>query len=118
MGSLDCELLNRHMRALCRAHLETYFCWLSAESAPTMMAMVKLSQLPALLLCRDGKVVEQLAGIDRSFTTEGIAYELSQHQLLFFEEGVQYTQSTGGATTVTANHSQRLPDSDEDWESG
>ena len=29
----------------------------------------------ALLLCRDGKVVDQLVGVDRSFTTEGVAYE-------------------------------------------
>eukprot|EP00316_Scyphosphaera_apsteinii_P010009 CAMPEP_0119308570 /NCGR_PEP_ID=MMETSP1333-20130426/11538_1 /TAXON_ID=418940 /ORGANISM="Scyphosphaera apsteinii, Strain RCC1455" /LENGTH=249 /DNA_ID=CAMNT_0007312377 /DNA_START=20 /DNA_END=769 /DNA_ORIENTATION=- len=117
-SSLDCELLHRHMRALCKIHLETYFCWLNAECAPMMLKMVKLSQLPALLLCRDGKVVEQLGSIDRSFTTEGVAYELSQHQLLFFEEGVNYTQSAGGATTATANRTQRLPDSDDDWESG
>ena len=50
--SLDCELLHHHMRALSAVHVETYFCRLDVELAPTMMAMVSLREMPALLLCR------------------------------------------------------------------
>ena len=52
-----------------------------------MLSMVTLADLPALLLCRDGKVVDQLVGVDRSFTTEGVAYELGERGLVDFEEG-------------------------------
>ena len=69
--SLDCELLHHHMRALSAVHVETYFCRLDVELAPTMMAMVSLREMPALLLCRGGKVTGQLTGVDRSFTSEG-----------------------------------------------
>merc|ERR1712032_772013 len=78
--SLDCSLLHTHMEAMCKAHLETYFCALEATLAPMMMGMVNVIRLPVLLLCRSGKVVHQLTGIDSSFTTEGVAYEISQHK--------------------------------------
>ena len=35
-----------------------------------MMGMVDVGRLPALLLCKEGKVVHHLDGLDRSFTTK------------------------------------------------
>ena len=49
------------------------------------------------------KVVDKLQGLDRTFTTEGIAYELGQHGLLDFEEGTHYASAGNGCTTQTAN---------------
>ena len=49
------------------------------------------------LLCRDGKVADQLTGIDRSFTSEGVAYELGERGLLDFEEGTSYDPRAAGA---------------------
>lgn len=46
-----------------------------------MVAMVALDKLPALLLGQNGKVTEQLTGIDRSFTIESLAYELGEHRV-------------------------------------
>ena len=62
-GSVDGEMLHGHMRALSAAHLETYFCQLDAELAPVMMHMISVAAMPALLLCRDGRVVGQLTGV-------------------------------------------------------
>ena len=45
------------------------------------LPQVDFARLPALLLCADGKVVHQLHGIDRSFTTEGVAYHLGEHKV-------------------------------------
>jgi len=101
-GSTDGELLHVHMRALANVHVETYFCWLDPERAPVMMGMVDVGRLPALLLCREGKVVQCLHGIDRSFTAEGVAYELGQHHVVDFEEGIAYVPVKGGCTTATA----------------
>ena len=101
-GSMDGQLLHAHMQALCKVHVETYFCWLDPDSAPVMMGMVDVGRLPALLLCKGGKVVEQLHGLDRSFTAEGVAYELGQHGMVDFEEGTHYTVVKGGCTTATA----------------
>ena len=67
-----------------------------------MMAMVDFARLPALLLACDGQVVHQLYGIDRSFTTEGVAYELSTHGIVDFEEGTSYSMAKGGCTTASA----------------
>lgn len=89
-NAFDSQQLHAHMRALSAAHLECFFCGLDADAATTMRAMVRIERFPALLLCRDGRVVDQLAGIDRSFTTEGIAYELAVHRMLNFEEGTRY----------------------------
>lgn len=101
-GSVDAELLHNHMRNLAAVHLEAKFCWLDAENAPTMMQLVDFARLPALLLAGAGKIVHQLYGVDRSFTTEGVAYELSKHGLVDFEEGRAYSKSKGGCTTASA----------------
>jgi hypothetical protein len=92
-GSIDGEMLHAHIKQLCRVHVETYFCRLDPERAPVMMGMVSVGQLPALLLCREGKVVDQLHSIDRSFTTEGIAYEIGQRKCIDFEEGTHCKQT-------------------------
>lgn len=113
-ASLDSQLLHHHMRALCETHLETFFCSLPAESAPMMLNMVELERLPALLLCRDGKVVHQLVGVDRTFTTEGVAYELGEQKLLNFEEGVRYGRSAGGCTAGTAARASDESDEGDD----
>jgi hypothetical protein len=118
-GSMDGELLHAHMRALCRIHIEAYFCWLDPDSAPIMMGMVDVGRLPALLLCAAGKVVHHLQGIDRSFTTEGVAYELGQHHIVNFEEGTSYSTVKNGVTTSTAARAgmaQRALNSDDDEE--
>ena len=108
-GSMDGQMLHAHMRALCQVHVETFFCHLDPESAPVMMGMVDVGRLPALLLCKEGKVVHCLHGIDRSFTSEGVAYELAQHNLLDFEEGIVYGKAGAGCTTATANRTSALP---------
>lgn len=110
-GSMDGEMLHAHLRALCQVHVETFFCHLDPETAPVMMGMVDVGRLPALLLCKDGKVVHCLHGLDRSFTTEGVAYELGQHNLVDFEEGIVYGKGGAGCTTATANRTvmQRSP---------
>jgi len=121
-GSLDGEMLHGHMRALCRVHVETYFCWLDPERAPVMMGMVDVGRLPVLLLCRDGKVVDKLHDLDRSFTTEGVAFELGSRQFVEFEEGTHYESVGAACTTATAGRAAaRRPrtyeDSDDDDDS-
>jgi len=122
-GSLDAQMMHTRLKALCTTHLETYFCWLDAEAAPMMLAMVALERLPALLLGREGKVVEQLTGLDRSFTIESLAYELGEHRAIDFEEGTDYSRGLypkGGCTTQTAGRARApapahdLSDDDDD----
>ena len=62
-----------------------------------------------LVLSKEGKVVHCLHGLDRSFTSEGVAYELAQHNLVDFEEGIVYGKSGAGCTTATANRTSSLP---------
>ena len=105
------------MRALCQVHVETYFCYLDPSSAPVMMGMVEVGRLPALLLCKNGQVVDHLHGLDRSFTTEGVAYELGQRGMVEFEEGVVYGGKgvgSAGCTTATANRRPADDASDDD----
>ena len=41
--------------------------------------------------------------MDRSFTTEGVAFELAQSGMLDFEAGTRYERSAGGCTAATAH---------------
>ena len=113
-GKMDSELLRHHMRALSAVHLETYFCELDAEKAPFMLSMVTLADLPALLLCRDGKVVDQLVGVDRTFTTEGVAYELGERGLVDFEEGTSYDPRAGKGGAASGPRDWRAAPEDDD----
>ena len=77
------------------------------------------SGLGALLLCKDGKVVDKLHNLDRTFTTEGIAYELGQNGLIDFEEGTHYASAGNSCTTQTAARGGgggRRPSNSEDSE--
>jgi len=123
-GSLDGERLHVHLRTLAHVHVETYFCWLDAERAPVMMGMVDVGRLPVLLLCAGGRVVHCLDGLDCSYTTEGVAYELGSHQIIDIEEGVKYAAVKGGCTTATSAGSRAgaggryvLDDPDDDIDS-
>jgi hypothetical protein len=120
-GSMDGAMLHSHMRALAHVHVESFFCWLDPQSAPVMMKMVEVGDLPALLLAKNGQVVHQLHGLDRSFTTEGVAYELGQHGLVDFEEGTHYGSVGNACTTATAARAvERAPrpadDDDDDFD--
>lgn len=106
-GSIDGELLHKHMKQICAVHVETYFCWLDPEKAPVMMGMVDVGRLPALLLCSGGKVVHHLDGLDRSFTTEGIAYELGQQKLVDFEDGIHYGKAGNSVTSMGKSAAMR-----------
>eukprot|EP00327_Prymnesium_parvum_P013091 CAMPEP_0184403538 /NCGR_PEP_ID=MMETSP0007-20130409/85467_1 /TAXON_ID=97485 /ORGANISM="Prymnesium parvum, Strain Texoma1" /LENGTH=243 /DNA_ID=CAMNT_0026759647 /DNA_START=59 /DNA_END=790 /DNA_ORIENTATION=- len=111
-GSLDGQMMHTRLQALCHVHLETFFCWLDIDAAPTMLAMVALDGLPALLLAHRGKVVEQLARIDRSFTVESLAYELGEHRAINFEEGIDYSRGLypKGCAAVRDEHNSDASD--------
>ena len=117
-GSFDGEMLHTHLRALAHVHVETFFCHLDPESAPVMMAMVDVGSLPALLLAKNGQVVDRLNRLDRSFTTEGIAFELGGQGMLDFEEGTHYGSVGNSCTTATAGRAgardRRARDDDDD----
>ena len=99
---------------LAHVHVESYFCWLDPESAPVMMQMVDVGELPALLLAKNGQVVERLPGLERSFTTEGVAFELAQQGMVDFEDGTKYARPAGGCTTATANTGGAISDHSDD----
>jgi len=107
------EALHLQLRQLSVVHVETYFAHLDAEEAPLISSMVELAELPTLLLCEGGRVTGQLAGVDRTFTTEGVAYELGQRGLVHFDDGIHYGASAGGCTTATARRAREGSDSDE-----
>ena len=90
------------MRALAAVHFETFFAHLDSDNSPMIKAMIEIGDTPVLLLCQAGKVTGQLAGIDRSYTAEGIAYELGLQGLVNFDDGIQYGKVAGGCTTHTA----------------
>jgi hypothetical protein len=110
------QLLHTLMRALADVHFETFFAHLDSDSSPMIKAMVDIPEGPVLLLCQGGRVTGQLAGIDSSYTAEGIAYELGLQGLVNFDDGIQYGKVAGGCTTATARQAaaQASDDSEED----
>ena len=58
--------------------------------------------------------LQQLTGIDRSFTSEGVAYELGERGLVDFEEGTSYDPRAGKGGAASGPRDWRAAPEDDD----
>lgn len=59
-----CEVLDRHLGDLARAHVETRFVRVNAERAPFLAERLKIWMLPTLVLIKDGRTDHSILGFD------------------------------------------------------
>lgn len=97
-STFRCKIFDRHLAALAKRHLECKFVKIDAEKSPFLTERLQVMVLPSLVLCQNGKVVEQvvgfteLGGVD-SFPTEILAMRL--HKVIKYEENEDYTPYGG-----------------------
>ncbi|XP_043065487.1 thioredoxin domain-containing protein 9-like [Drosophila ficusphila] len=69
------KIVDKHLRILTPEHVEAKFCRLNCEKAPFLTKRLRLTELPTILLVKDGKINDFIVGFtdlgNRSdFTTE------------------------------------------------
>jgi thioredoxin-like negative regulator of GroEL len=85
-----CQIVDAHFEKLAPTHLETRFVKIDAEKSPFLVERLGIILLPTIVLIKDGKTEHSLRGFDElggtdDFSTEDMAYVLSQHGVLNFE---------------------------------
>jgi len=82
-----CEIVDRHLAALARRHLETKFMRVDAERCPFVAERLKIWALPTIVLVRDGRTDHSIVGFDElggrdDFATETLEAVLTAHGVL------------------------------------
>eukprot|EP00929_Paragymnodinium_shiwhaense_P104130 TRINITY_DN6818_c0_g1_i1.p2 TRINITY_DN6818_c0_g1~~TRINITY_DN6818_c0_g1_i1.p2 ORF type:complete len:185 (+),score=62.51 TRINITY_DN6818_c0_g1_i1:213-767(+) len=57
-----CEVMDKHLRALCQKHWGTRFVKIHAEKAPYLVDKLNIWCLPSVVLCKDGKTDHTIVG--------------------------------------------------------
>ena len=85
-----CQIVDAHLERLAAQHVETRFLKIDAEKNPFLVERLQIIVLPTLVLIKDGKTEHSIKGFDEfggtdDFSTQDMAYILSQHGVLHFD---------------------------------
>jgi hypothetical protein len=86
-----CEIIDRHLEAIARKHIETKFCKINAENCPFLAEKLNIVLLPTLIMTKDNFVADRIEGFDElggrdDFTAEVLERRLAKQQTIDFEE--------------------------------
>jgi len=82
-----CQIVDAHFQKLAVNHLETRFLKIDAEKNPFLVEKLGIILMPTMVLIKNGKTDHAIHGFDEfggtdDFTTEDVAFVLSQHGVL------------------------------------
>ncbi|KAK6946169.1 Thioredoxin domain [Dillenia turbinata] len=85
-----CKVMDKHLSALAKQHIETRFVKLHAEKSPFLAEKLKIVVLPTLALIKNAKVDDYVVGFDQlggtdEFSTEELEERLAKSQVIFYE---------------------------------
>uniref|UniRef100_A0A914VYS7 Thioredoxin domain-containing protein 9 n=1 Tax=Plectus sambesii TaxID=2011161 RepID=A0A914VYS7_9BILA len=82
-SSERCKIVDKHLSALARTHLETRFVHINAEKVPFLTSRLNIRVIPTIAIVVDSKTVDYIRGFDDlggtdEFTTEMLEWRLAQ----------------------------------------
>lgn len=81
-----CEVVDKHMEALCMKHYEAKFVKINAEKSPFLVERLQIWCMPSIVLVKDGKTDHTIQGFDElggdDFPTEHLEANLIARGLL------------------------------------
>ncbi|KAK6916501.1 Thioredoxin domain [Dillenia turbinata] len=85
-----CKVMDKHLSALAKQHIETRFVKIHAEKSPFLAEKLKIIVLPTLALIKNAKVDDYVVGFDQlggtdEFSTEELEERLAKSQVIFYE---------------------------------
>ncbi|GMJ12821.1 thioredoxin domain-containing protein 9 homolog [Hibiscus trionum] len=85
-----CKVMDKHLSALAKQHIETRFVKINAEKSPFLAERLKIVVLPTLALIKNAKVDDYVVGFDElggtdEFSTEDLEDRLAKAQVIFSE---------------------------------
>ena len=127
-ASPPCEVMEKHLRILAAAHLETKFLMIEAEKAPFLAERLKIWMLPTLAIVKNEKTTDYIVGLDDMGGVEDFDTSVLEGRLIdagvLFESRRDRGDGAGNAGTasrstirkggVEARRQMHLGESDED----
>ncbi|XP_030057274.1 thioredoxin domain-containing protein 9 [Microcaecilia unicolor] len=88
-----CKILDKHLAALAKKHIETKFLKLNVEKAPFLCERLRIKVIPTLALVKDGKTKEYVVGFSDlggtdDFTTETLEWRLGCAAIINYSENL------------------------------
>nr|XP_033806546.1 thioredoxin domain-containing protein 9 [Geotrypetes seraphini]XP_033806547.1 thioredoxin domain-containing protein 9 [Geotrypetes seraphini]XP_033806548.1 thioredoxin domain-containing protein 9 [Geotrypetes seraphini] len=88
-----CKILDKHLAALAKKHIETKFLKLNAEKAPFLCERLRIKVIPTLALVKDGKTKDYVVGFSDlggtdDFTTETLEWRLGYADIINYSENL------------------------------
>lgn len=123
-----CQIVDRHLEALAKKHIETKFCRINAENCPFLAQRLNIVLMPTILLTKDNYTCDRIEGFDElggrdDFTTEQLERRLAKHAVIDFEEPppsrvkkhqIKGTKSNPTGRAIYASASNRRADASSD----
>ncbi|XP_029460643.1 thioredoxin domain-containing protein 9 [Rhinatrema bivittatum] len=86
-STFRCKILDKHLVALAKKHVETKFLKLNAEKAPFLCERLRIKVIPTLALVKDGKTKDYVVGFSDlgstdDFTTETLEWRLGYADII------------------------------------
>ncbi|RKP21635.1 hypothetical protein ROZALSC1DRAFT_26981 [Rozella allomycis CSF55] len=96
-STFRCKILDRHLEALSKAHLEAKFVKIDAEKSPFLCERLGVRVLPTLVIVKDRKPVDQIVGFAEignkdDFETIALARRIAKSGVIRFEENEDYSE--------------------------
>ncbi|AQK52147.1 Thioredoxin domain-containing protein 9 [Zea mays] len=100
-----CKVVDKHLSALAKQHVETRFVKVHAEKAPFLTEKLRIVVLPTLAIVKNAKVEDYVVGFDElggkdDFSTEDLEERLARSQVVFLDgEGSAHASKQAAAAT-------------------
>lgn len=111
-----CQIVDRHLEALAKKHIETKFCKINAENCPFLAEKLSIVLLPTILMTKDNYACDRIEGFDElggrdDFTTETLERRLAKNGVIDFEEPAasSLAPKKGGAPRGTRSNPHAKP---------
>ncbi|KAJ8350321.1 hypothetical protein SKAU_G00254510 [Synaphobranchus kaupii] len=76
-----CKILDKHLSALAKKHLETKFIKLNVEKAPFLTERLRIKVIPTMALVKDGKTKDYVVGFGDLGNTDEFSTEVLEWRL-------------------------------------
>ncbi|KAK8518863.1 hypothetical protein V6N12_012103 [Hibiscus sabdariffa] len=112
-----CKVMDKHLSALAKQHIETRFVKINAEKSPFLAERLKIVVLPTLALIKNAKVDDYVVGFDElggtdEFSTEDLEDRLAKAQVIFSEGESSSKPGTQTKRSVRQGYNPDSSDSD------
>ncbi|KAK8626910.1 hypothetical protein V6N13_134539 [Hibiscus sabdariffa] len=112
-----CKVMDKHLSALAKQHIETRFVKINAEKSPFLAERLKIVVLPTLALIKNAKVDDYVVGFDElggtdEFSTEDLEDRLAKAQVIYSEGESSSKPGTQTKRSVRQSHNPDSSDSE------